>query len=142
FLAARRAFPPAAAVERAEAFLAAALAARAERAPLEPAMAAFAARIGGPDGAPPQAAALAALLEATKDFGQKDDAFEASFEAFLAALSASFGALLREPGLSAPGLLLVEGWAALLREARGRRESYNLSASLLAEGLLYALGGA
>ncbi len=142
FLAARRAFPPAAAAERAEAFLAAALAVRAERAPLEPAMAAFAARIAGPDGAPSPAAALAALLEATKDFGQKDDAFEGSFEAFLAALSASFGALLREPGLSAPALLLVEGWAALLREARGRRESYNLSASLLAEGLLYALGGA
>jgi len=140
YLASLRAFPPEAARARAGDFLAAALALRASRGPLEGGLAACAAGLSAQGEAPGPAEALQGLLEATKDFGQKDEAYEGSFDAFLAALAGRFGELLREPGLDAAGLLLVEGWTALAREARSRRATYNLSPSLLAESLLYAMG--
>ena len=122
FLAARRPFPPAKARELAEAFLTAALAR------------------GGAD-------ALADILEATKDFGQKDPSLASSFRAFLAALSSRLGDLLREggagaSGIDAPGVALIERIAALVREASGDYENLNRSPGLLAESLMYAIGEA
>jgi DNA polymerase-3 subunit gamma/tau len=148
YLAARRPFPPAVARERAEAFLGAALAALEDRQdrdalslapPLAPPLAILAKaevekqREGGQG-------AMAALLEATKDFGQKDDAYASSFSSFLAALSARLADLLREEGMDAAALALVERIAALVREASSERQALNRNPSLLAESLLYSIG--
>lgn len=121
FLAARRPFPPHEARERAEAFLSAAFDARSERA------------------AAARAAALASLLEATKDFGQKDDRLASSFRSFLAALSSTLGSMLREKALDAAAIRLIERAAALVRAASSDYETINRSPSLLAESLMYAL---
>jgi DNA polymerase-3 subunit gamma/tau len=155
FLAARRAFPPTRARELARAFLGAALAARsdalASRAS-EPGKSA--ARDGGLEGPLAELAAqaraegksgadaLADLYEATKDFGQKDERYAASFRSFLEALAAELGAILGDAGLGPHGEALVERIAARVREARMDYESWNRSPSLLAETLLYAIGDA
>jgi DNA polymerase-3 subunit gamma/tau len=144
FLEAMRPFPPEAARARAAAFLAEAIERRlsAGRADgrEDPARGdpALLARIRAED-APP---ALPALLEATKEFGQRDEAYAESFGQFLRALSAETGAILRDPRLSPGGASLLESWSRLYREAGSRRASINLSASLLAEGLLSAMGEA
>jgi len=122
FLAARRPFPPARARELAEGFLGAALAPRGE---------------GGN-----RASALADLLEATKDFGQKDESLSSSFRAFLSALSSRLGDLLREEGMDAAGVSLIERIATLVRSASNDYESLNRSPGLLAEALMYAIGDA
>ena len=144
FLAARRAFPPERARGLARAYLGAALARRAaaredagrlDRPLAELAAAARAEGRSCPD-------ALADLLEATKDFGQKDDRYASSFRFFLEGLSAELSSLLGEPSLGPAGLALVERIAGLVRDARVAQESYNRSASLLAETLMYAIGEA
>jgi len=137
FLAARRPFPPPLARERALAFLGAALASRADRACLAPPFRALAseAEIAGAG----KAAAVAELLEATKDFGAKDEALSSSFRFFLLALSGVLGGLLREPGMDAAGLAVVERAAALVRAASNDYETLNRSPGLLAESLMYAL---
>jgi len=144
FLAARRAFPPELARRLARAYLGAALARRSDRGegsgrldrPL--AELAAAARAEGRSGAD----ALADLLDATKDFGQKDERFSSSFRFFLEALAAELGSLLYERELGPAGLAVVERIAGLARDARSERDSYNRSPSLLAETLLYAIGDA
>lgn len=139
FLSARRAFPPQTALERAEAFFGAALASRADRKGLAAPFQAFvrAAEAAG-EGAP--ALAMAELLDATKDFGQKDDRLSSSFRSFLAALSSTLARLLREEGMDAAGILLVERATALVRAASSDYETLNRSPGLLAEALMYALG--
>jgi DNA polymerase-3 subunit gamma/tau len=137
FLAARRAFPPAEARARAEAFLGAALVARLERETLAPPLAALAREARSVGQAP--SAALADLLEATKDFGQRDDRFSSSFRSFLAALSATLGDILSEEGAGADAVGFVERAAALIRAASSDYETLNRSPGLLAESLLYAL---
>jgi DNA polymerase-3 subunit gamma/tau len=121
FLAARRPFPPHEARERAEAFLAAAFAAPSDRSARD------------------RAAALASLLEATKDFGQKDDRLSSSFRSFLAALTSTLGAMLREKGADTSSIGLFESAAALVRAASNDYETLNRSPNLLAESLMYAL---
>ena len=140
FLAARRPFPPAEARERARAFLGAALASSPDLTALPPPMAALAAEARSAGRGP--AAALAEVLEATKDFGQKDDRYASSFLSFLAALSASLGALLRERGAGAEAVSLVERAASLIRRASTDYETLNRNPGLLAESLLYALSEA
>jgi len=146
FLSARAPFPPARARELAEAFLGAALSSGGEGLPrpLSALAREFgrseAARSGARDGAP--SAALAMLLEATKDFGQKDPAMASSFTAFLAALAAALGSLLREEGMDASAVGLVERIAALVRAASNEYETMNRGPGLLAEALLYAIGDA
>ncbi len=144
-LRSRRPFPPAAARKAAAGFLMAALEVRAGRTALGPALEAFRLRLAAEttdgEGARSLDGALAALLEATKDFGQRDDAFADSFESFLAAFAELLGEALREICLSATELELVGSWARAAREARSRRETYNLSPTLLAEGLLYGMAG-
>jgi DNA polymerase-3 subunit gamma/tau len=137
FLAARRPFPPSEARESAAAFLGAAFAARSDLASLPPPMGSLAreARSAGLS----RSAALAAVLEATRDFGQKDDKFASSFRHFLAALSAVLGDLLSDEGLGAEAVDLIERAAALIRSASSDFESLNRSPSLLAESLMYAL---
>jgi DNA polymerase-3 subunit gamma/tau len=158
YLEAKRAFPPDEARRRARSFLLAAAARRsalpgfdpalallaspadAARADSDPAIAALA-----DSGAPPEElgdAALAALASATKDFGQKDDAFSSSFRSFLGALAELLGEALRLPGIGPDGLILIGSWAALLRDARSQYETLNRSPGLLAESLLYAMGEA
>ena len=138
FLAARRPFPPARARALASSFLGASLAA--SRADLPPPLSRHAAEAGVPaDGA---AGALAAILEATKDFGQKDAGFSSSFPAFLSALSSVLGALLRDEGLDAACVHLLERIAALIRRAESEYDSMNRSPNLLAEALMYAIGDA
>jgi DNA polymerase-3 subunit gamma/tau len=121
FLAARRPFPPHEARERAEAFLAAAFAAPSDRSARD------------------RAAALASLLEATKDFGQKDDRLSSSFRSFLAALTSTLGAMLREKGADTSSIGLFESAAALVRAASNDYETLNRSPNLLAESLMHAL---
>jgi DNA polymerase-3 subunit gamma/tau len=149
FLAARRPFPPARARDLAETFLGAALAAErrgagdgrrraAQGYRLAPPLSVLARESGGLD----RAAALASLLEATKDFGQRDESLASSFPSFLAALSGRLGSLLREEGMDASGVELVERIAALVRTASSDYESMNRSPGLLAEALMYAIGEA
>jgi len=139
FLAARRAFPPVEARELAETFLASALAERPDAASLPGPLAALARTAGGQGrGA---ADSLARLLEATKDFGAKDERYASSFKFFLEALASKLGDLLREEGMGAGGTALVALWAAAVRNARADYESWNRSPSLLAETLLYEMGG-
>ena len=152
FLSTKRAFPPAAALESAKSFLASALRSRKEA--IEKASAAGKGKNAIGDGmafSPPlarlagesksgSAETLAAIFARTKDFGQKDEAFAGSFDAFVSAVADVAGGLLRERDLSASDAMLVDGWARLLREARDRRATFNLSAGVLAEGLLYAMG--
>jgi DNA polymerase-3 subunit gamma/tau len=121
FLAARRPFPPHEARSRAEAFLGAAFAASSDRSARD------------------RAAALASLLEATKDFGQKDDRLSSSFRSFLAALTSTLGAMLREKGADASSIGSFESAAALVRAASNDYETLNRSPNLLAESLMYAL---
>ncbi len=137
FLAARRAFPPSEARERAEAFLSAALAARAGCAGLPPPLAAMAATAEAERRSP--SSALASLLEATKDFGQKDERYASSFRSFLSALAAILGAALRDGEMDARGMQTVEAWARLLREARSDYESWNRNPGLIAETLMFAI---
>jgi DNA polymerase III delta prime subunit len=140
FLAARRAFPPGQARELARLFLAAGLSARADAgslpAPLA-ALAAAASRGEGPDR--PAGDPLAALAEATKDFGQKDAGLERSFRSFLEALCSALSELLRDENLGARGTAIVARAAGLARSALAERESLNRSPSAIAETLLYAL---
>jgi len=147
FLAARRAFPPEAARRLARDFLGSGLAsleatlergARPPSALLDGPLAARAAEARARGRAGQEA--LAALLEATKDFGQKDELYATSFTSFLEALARELGELLRESGLGPRGQATVERIAALARGARSDREYYNRSPSLLAESLLYAIG--
>ncbi len=140
FLAARRPFPPAEARERARAFLGAAFAASPDLAALPPPMAALAAEARSAGRGP--GVALAELLEATKDFGQKDDRYASSFVSFLEALSSGLGALLRERGTGAEAVKLVDHAAALIRSASSDYGTLNRSPGLLAESLLYALSEA
>jgi len=139
FLSARRAFPPGEARECAIAFLSAALAERPDADSLPLPLSALAREAGaeGRDGA----AALAQVLSQTKDFGAKDERYANSFGYFLVALAAKLGALLREEGMGADAMVLVSAWADALRGARVDYESYNRSPSLLAESLLYEIGG-
>jgi DNA polymerase III subunit gamma/tau len=126
FLAARRPFPPAKARELAGAFLGEALARAKDT----------------EERASGKGASLAALLEATKDFGQKDESLSSSFRDFLAALSSRLGDLLREEGADASRIALVERIASLLREASNDYETLNRNPGLLAESLMYAIGEA
>jgi DNA polymerase-3 subunit gamma/tau len=139
FLAARRPFPPAVAREKAESFLGAALAARPDRDTLAEPLALLAREAVARQSAGGQGA-LAELLEATKDFGQKDDAYASSFPAFLSALSSRLADLLREEGSGASALRLIEAIASLVREAAVERTSLNRNPGLLAESLMYAIG--
>ena len=137
FLAARRPFPPSEARERAEAFLGAALAARYDPASISRPLAALVreARSEGHG----RAAVLAGLLEATKDFGQRDDKFASSFRSFLSALSTVLGAVLSEQGVDAETVGIIERAAGLIRSASSDYETLNRSPTLLVESLLYAL---
>jgi DNA polymerase-3 subunit gamma/tau len=140
FLAARRPFPPAEARGRARAFLAAALASLASRrrgAGLDPPLEALAREGEASSG---RAAALAELLEATKDFGQREDRLSGSFGYFLEALCAIIGELLREPGMGPAGIEYAARAAGLARAASSDWRALNRSPSLLAESLMYALG--
>lgn len=137
FLAARRPFPPSAASELAQAFLGAALALRPDLVSLAPSLAALA-RDAGTKG--DRAAVFAAILEATKDFGQKDDKYSSSFRTFLAALSSTLRGLLSEKGADAAAVAFVERAAGLIRAASSDYETLNRSPSLLTESLMYALG--
>jgi DNA polymerase III subunit gamma/tau len=139
FLAARRPFPPAVARERATAFLGAALAARPDVGELSEPLASLA-REELARQASRGSSALSELFEATKDFGQKDEAYSSSFSSFLAALSAILADLVREDGADAAALALIEGIAALARGAASERASLNRNPSLLAESLMYAIG--
>ncbi len=121
FLSARRSFPPAEARAKAEAFLGAAFSTRSE----------------GNGGL--RTSALTSLLEATKEFGQKDDRYSSSFRSFIAALSSTLGAMLREEGLDATAIHLIDQAALLVRNASNDYETLNRSPSLLAESLMYAL---
>jgi len=138
FLSSRRPFPPARARELAESFLGSALAS------------------AGPGLAPPlstlvresglsasdSAGALASLLEATKEFGQKDASLSSSFPSFLTALSSRLGSLVREEGMDAAGIALIGRIAAFVRASSSEYETINRSPGLLAEALLYAIGDA
>jgi len=137
FLAAHRAFPPKAAREAARQFLATAFAARADSL-IDPGLSQMASYFGAQSAAG-NGAALSALDSATKSFGQKDDSFAASFPAFLGALCELLEISLRQPGTGTAGTLLLEKWAALIRDSRIQYEAYNRSPSLLAESLLYAM---
>ncbi|MDA8426912.1 MAG: DNA polymerase III [Treponema sp.] len=139
FLAARRVFPPGEAREAAASFLSAALAERSDADRLPRPLSALAGEAGaeGRDGA----SALAQVLARTKDFGAKDERYATSFGYFLEALAAKLGGLLREDAIGTTGLALVSSWADALRHARADYESYNRSPSLLAESLLYEIGG-
>jgi DNA polymerase III subunit gamma/tau len=136
FLAARRPFPPAEARGRARAFLAAALASHLG-AGLDPPLEALAREGEASSG---RAAALAELLEATKDFGQREDRLSGSFGYFLEALCAIIGELLREPGMGPAGIEYAARAAGLARAASSDWRALNRSPSLLAESLMYALG--
>jgi DNA polymerase-3 subunit gamma/tau len=147
FLAAERSFPPAEARRLALSFLGAAAARRKLRRDLDPAIASMGELAEDLDYATsPETAmelgdmAISELAQATKDFGQKDDAFASSFTAFLGALSGLLGEILRLPGLGPDGLLLVDAWAALIRDARTQYQTLNRSPGLLTESLLYAMG--
>jgi len=136
FLAARRPFPPVEARRLAELFLGAALATRSDRRSFAPPLESLAS-LAGTEGA--RAAVLATLLEATKDFGQKDEAFASSFPSFLAALCSRLGSLLREEGMDAWSISFIERTATLVRSAASEHESLNRNAALLAESLMYAI---
>jgi len=147
FLAEERAFPPAEARRLAVSFLGAVAARRALRGELDAAIAGM--ECLGEDlrfASTPEAAqelgalALADLAQATKDFGSKDEAYASSFPDFLAALTGLLGEMLRLPGLGADGLILIDGWAALIRDARSQFTGLNRSPGLLSESLLYAMG--
>jgi DNA polymerase III, gamma/tau subunits len=142
FLAARRAFPPAQARECAKAFLGAALARRKDIASLGPGLEALAKEAAAKEAGQSGAAALAALAEATKDFGQKDEAYASSFAAFLAALASELGDALADESSDAATVALVEKLAALLRSTLAEYESLNRNPGLLAESLLYAIAEA
>ena len=158
YLAAERAFPPDEALRRARGFLFAVVQRRKGGGNLDPALLELGEAVtaaGGKlldvdpalaaladSGASPREigdAALAAIAAATKDFGQKDDAFASSFQTFLKAMAEILGESLRLPGLGPDGLFLLENWAGLLRDLRSQYETYNLSPSLLVESLLYAM---
>jgi DNA polymerase III delta prime subunit len=140
FLAARRSFPPAQARAQAAAFLGAALASRPDNAVLAQSLQNLAREAQSARGDAGGAAALASLLEATKDFGQKDESYASSFQAFLSALSELLGDLVSEEGSDAAAVVLAERIAMLLRQAMAEYESLNRSPSLLAETLLYEIG--
>ncbi len=149
WLAGKRPFGQAQARRLALSFLGAVGARQALQAGLDPAIAAMPELLEDLSfGTSPEAAgelgdlALADLGQATKDFGAKDDAYASSFDEFLGALSILLSAILRLPGLGPSGFLLVEAWAALIREAKTRAEIYNLNPGLLAESLLYSMGRA
>lgn len=138
YLASRRPFPPEKARKLAGDFLGAALAKRADAGvDLGPSLArrADAARRSGLD----LPGVLAGLFEATKEFGQKDESYAGAFPAFLIALGDNLEELLREEALDSTELAWITRASELLREARLRREGYNISASLLVETLAYAL---
>jgi DNA polymerase III subunit gamma/tau len=147
FLAARRAFPPEAAQALAKRFLAAAIEERSSRAAeredaspaaRDPAIADLGSYFGGAEGIS-NAQILASVEEATKSFGQKDEAFSSSFRAFLEALAAVLALAVRRPNLGTDGIVLLGEWARLIRDARFQYEALNRSPSLLAESLLYAM---
>lgn len=147
FLAEERAFPPAEARRLARSFIGAVAARRALAGGLDEAIAAMdflGEDLGFASSAEAAQAlgalALADLSQATKDFGAKDEAYASSFPDFLAALSALLGEMLRLPGLGADGLILIDGWAALIRDARSQFAGLNRSPGLLAESLLYSMG--
>jgi DNA polymerase III delta prime subunit len=136
FLSARRSFPPERARELAVSFLGAALSAAG------PGLPGPLSRLALESGSSSSAQALASLFEATKDFGQKDPSLAASFPAFLAALAATCGSLLREDDMDAAGIALLERISALGRAALSERDSMNRSPGLLAEALMYAIADA
>ncbi|HTX71773.1 MAG TPA: hypothetical protein VMC79_03020, partial [Rectinemataceae bacterium] len=139
FLAARRPFPPVQARALAEEFLSAAIAERRDGRSL-PAPISELARGAVAEGRS-SALSLSRLLEGTKDFGAKDERYASSFLAFLDALAQRLADLTREEALGAEGIALVAEWAGALRTARGDFESWNRNPSLLAESLLYEIGG-
>jgi hypothetical protein len=144
FLAARRPFPPARARELAEAFLGAALARDGKAAAgdcdedLAPPLRALACEAELRGGAV-RPSTLADLMEATKDFGAKDESLASSFRDFLAALASRLGDLLRDEGMDAAALSLVSTVATLVRSASVEYESLNRGPGLLAEALMYAI---
>jgi len=138
WLASKRPFPPARARDLAGYLLAATFAeAEARGASLGPGLAdrAASARGEGPD----IPGALALILSETKELGQRDETYDQSFAALLEALEDLLGELLREPALAARDLDRASRAAGILRETRARRETYNLSASLLLESLAWKL---
>ena len=139
FLAARRAFTPNEAREGAAMFLSAALAERPDANDIPRPLRSLAqeARAEGRSAG----SVLAQLLERTKDFGAKDDLYASSFGYFLEALASSLGDLIREEDIGAAGVAMIAAWAAVLRDTRADYESWNRSPSLLAESLLYEIGG-
>lgn len=91
------------------------------------------------------ASALASSLAGTKDLGQKDEAYAGSLDALFAAIEDILGETLRGPGLLAADLSWMAKAAEILREARLRRDSFNLPGPTLLETLAYKLrdaGGA
>jgi DNA polymerase-3 subunit gamma/tau len=138
WLAARRPFPPSRAREVAASFVSAVLAGRrAGGASLGPVFerAALEASRAGLD----TTQALSLVLSETKDFGQRDEGFETSFQAFLEALEGCLGDFLRDGDMGREDLAWVSRAADLARSVKARKESYNLSPSLLIEGLAYGL---
>lgn len=85
------------------------------------------------------ASALAAALAGSKDLGQKDESYAGSFDALFAAIESLFGESLRRADLEALDLAWMTAASALLREARLRREAFNLPAGTLLETLAYKL---
>lgn len=147
FLASERAFPPEEARRLALSFIGAAAARRSFAGGLDPAIGSMDRLAEDLNFATTQEAAqelgaiaLADLSQATREFGAKDSAYASAFPDFLAALSSCLGEMLRLPGLGTDGLVLVDEWAALIRDARSQYLGLNRSPSLLAESLLYAMG--
>jgi DNA polymerase-3 subunit gamma/tau len=140
FLAARRSFPPERARKQAASFLGVALGSRPDRTSLGPSLERLASEAETSFGSGSGAAVLASLLEATKDFGQKDEGFSSSFSSFLAALSSLLGDILSDERMDAASIALIERIASLVRSSINEYESLNRSPSLLAETLLYAIG--
>ncbi len=138
FLAARRSFTPAEAQALARVFLGAALLSLSTTHRLDAPMAEIASAIESRD-AGQSAAVLASILEATAEFGAKDEKYAASFESFLGALQRSLSELLADARSGADTTRLAAAWATLIRDALVQKKSYNRSPSLLAQALLYSM---
>jgi DNA polymerase-3 subunit gamma/tau len=138
FLAARRSFTPAAAGALARDFLGATLFALSSTHRLDVPMAELASSFES--GEPGHGSAvLASILDATGDFGAKDESFASSFETFIGALQRRLSDLLADPRSGPDSLRLVAAWATLLRDALVQKKFYNRSPSLLAQTVMYAM---
>jgi DNA polymerase-3 subunit gamma/tau len=139
FLSARRVFTPNEARESAAMFLSAALGERPDAETLPRPLRALADEASAEGKS--AAFALAQILERSKDFGAKDNRYASSFRYFLEALASKLGDIIREEGIGAGGVAMIAHWAAAIRDAKSDYESWNRSPSLLAESLLYEIGG-